>query len=346
MEGNRRNTVVRWQKIGLSALCIILALILIVMIFVTAYANYLLNMVTARPEDETTKGPDWTMPPDETDPNFTGPSVDATDVTHDTVPLDPNVDPNQDGIVNILLIGQDRRPGQGRQRSDSMILCSFNTQKNTLTMISFLRDTYVYIPGYGSEKLNAAYAHDGFDCLNETLAVNFGVHVDANVEVDFSGFQNLIDLLGGVNISLTQKEADYLNSNNGWNLSAGVNYLDGEKALAYSRIRKIDMDAIRAQRQRTVLMALIEKYKSKSVLEMIDLMDDILPLVSTNMQKSQIIDYLWELFPMLSSATIATQQIPAPDTYTEMTVGDITATKVADMVVNRQILADILGNLE
>lgn len=346
MEENRRNTVVRWQKIGLSALCIILALILIVMIFVTAYANYLLNMVVTRPGDETTKGSDWTMPPDETDPDFTGPSVDATDVTHDTLPLDPNVDPEQDGIVNILLIGQDRRPGQGRQRSDSMILCSFNTQKNTLTMISFLRDTYVHIPGYGSEKLNAAYAHDGFDCLNETLAVNFGVHVDANVEVDFSGFQNLIDLLGGVNINLTQKEADHLNSKNGWNLSAGVNYLDGEKALAYSRIRRIDMDAIRAQRQRTVLMALIEKYKSKSILEMIDLLDDILPLVSTNMQKSQIIDYIWELFPMLSSATISTQQIPAPDTYTEMTVGDVTDTKVADMVVNRQILADILGHLE
>lgn len=346
MEGNRRNTAVRWQKIGLSVLCVILALILIVMIFVTAYANYLLNLVVTRPEDETTKGSDWTMPPDDTDPDFTGPSVDATDVTHDTLPLDPNVDPDQDGIVNILLIGQDRRPGEGRQRSDSMILCSFNSKKNVITMISFLRDTYVYIPGYGSEKLNAAYAHDGFDCLNETLAVNFGVHVDANVEVDFSGFENLIDLLGGVSINLTQKEADYLNRNADWNLKAGVNHLDGAKALAYSRIRKIDMDAIRAQRQRTVLMALIEKYKSKSVLEMIDLMDDILPLVSTNMQKDEIIGYIWELFPMLSSATIATQQIPAPDTYKEMTVGEITATKVADMVVNRQILEDILGHLE
>ena len=111
MEGNRRNTAVRWQKIGLSVLCVILALILIVMIFVTAYANYLLNMVVTRPEDETTKGADWTMPPDDTDPDFTGPSVDATDVTHDTLPLDPDVDPDQDGIVNILLIGQDRRPG-------------------------------------------------------------------------------------------------------------------------------------------------------------------------------------------------------------------------------------------
>ena len=213
-------------------------------------------------------------------------------------------------------------------------------------MVSFLRDTYVYIPGYGSEKLNAAYAHGGFSCLNETLAVNFGVHIDANVEVDFSGFQQVIDLLGGVSINLTQKEADYMNQNHGWNLSAGVNYLNGEKALAYSRIRKIDMDAIRAQRQRTVLMALINKYKDKSVTEMIVLLDDILPLITTNMTNEQIIGYVKELFPMLRGTSITMQQIPAQDTYENMTVGNVTATKVADMALNRKILQEILGYSE
>lgn len=345
MEKNRNDNSIRWQKIGLSVLCIVLALILLGMATVSLYANYLLNKIgRINPEDEFTLGPGETIPPDDTDPNFTGPEVDS--VPHDTLPLDPSVNPAHDGIINILLIGQDRRPGEGRQRSDSMILCSFNPARGTISMVSFLRDTYVYIPGYGSEKLNAAYAHGGFACLNETLAVNFGVHVDANAEVDFSRFKQVIDLLGGVNINLTQKEADYMNQNHGWSLSAGVNYLNGEKALAYSRIRKIDMDAIRAQRQRTVLMALVNKYKDKSVTEMIALLDDLLPLITTNMTNDQIISYVKELFPMLRGTSITMQQIPAQDTYENMTVGKVTATKVADMAANRKILQDILGYTE
>lgn len=137
-----------------------------------------------------------------------------------------------------------------------------------------------------------------------------------------------------------------MNQNHGWSLKAGINYLDGEKALAYSRIRKIDMDAIRAQRQRTVLMALINKYKDKSVGEMITLLDDILPLITTNMTNEQIVGYVAELFPMLRATNITTQQIPAQDTYENMTVGNVTATKVADMVLNRKILQEILGYTE
>lgn len=347
MENNRKASAVRWQKIGLSVLCIVLALVLIAMIFVTAYADYLLNRIGRfDPEHDVTLAPGETIPPDDEDPDFTGPMEDPENVPHDTVPLDPNVNPSQDGIINILLIGQDRRPDEGRRRSDSMILCSFNTKRGTISMVSFLRDTYVYIPGYGSEKLNAAYAYGGFSCLNETLAVNFGVHIDANAEVDFSGFEQVIDLLGGVSINLTQKEVDHLNANNNWNLQAGINHLDGEKALAYSRIRKIDMDAIRAQRQRNVLMALINKYKNKSVGEMIDLLDDILPLITTDMTNEEIVGYIVELLPMLRTTNIVTQQIPAPDTYESMTVGKVTATKVADMALNRKILEDLLGHLE
>ena len=79
---------------------------------------------------------------------------------------------NNDGLVNILLIGQDRREGESRQRSDAMILCSFNPETNKLSMVSFLRDLYVQIPGYEDNRLNAAYAYGGFDLLKETLALN------------------------------------------------------------------------------------------------------------------------------------------------------------------------------
>lgn len=336
---------VRWKKIGLSILCVFLTLVLLVMIFATAFVEYAkdryldkINRVDINNEETNPS-----IPTEPTDPDFTGPVMDPTDVEHNTVPPDQIQDSNSDGYINILLVGQDRRPGQGRQRSDSMILCSFNKSKGTFSMISFLRDTYVYIPGWGSEKLNAAYAHGGFSLLYETLAVNFGVSVDAGVEVDFSGFKQIIDLLGGVTVKLTQKEVDHLNEHYLWNLSAGVNRLNGEEALAYSRIRKIDMDAMRAQRQRTVLTALINEYKNKSVSEMLDILDDVLPMVTTTMSNDEIINYAMDLFPMLSSTTITNQQIPAAGTYRDMTVGTVTATKVADMEVNRQILRDLLG---
>ena len=87
-------------------------------------------------------------------------------------------------LVNILLVGQDRLEGQSRQRSDTMLLVSFNKSDNTITLTSFMRDMYVQIPGYKPNRLNAAYAFGGMNLLKKTLDVNFGVKVDGVVEVD------------------------------------------------------------------------------------------------------------------------------------------------------------------
>ena len=83
---------------------------------------------------------------------------------------------------------QDRREDETRARSDSMILCTFHKSEKKLTMTSFLRDTYVKIPGYGQNRINVAYAAGGMSLLNKTLENNFGVHIDGNVEVDFYQF--------------------------------------------------------------------------------------------------------------------------------------------------------------
>ena len=340
---------VSWQRLSLIALCVILALVLFVLLFATAYVHHLLSLITVDPDDslhETLSSEQLaTATDDEHDPFFTGPSVGHEDVTQATLPSTPKEDLKVDGVINIMLVGEDRRPGEPRQRSDSMILCSFNTKKNTITMISFLRDTYISkIPGFWAEKLNAAYCFGGFKTMDETWAAYFGVHVDANVVVDFDGFKSIIDLLGGVDIELTQKEADHLNGQKStWKLSSGMNHLNGEQALAYSRIRKIDMDAMRAQRQRKVLTALINAYKSKSVTEMASLASQILQtgFIKTDMTSGEVLSYVTTLFPMLSSATINSQQIPAAGTYTDMTVGKLTYTKVADLEVNRKILQRI-----
>jgi LCP family protein required for cell wall assembly len=223
---------------------------------------------------------------------------------------------SDENVINILLIGQDRR-GEKRARSDSMILVTFNKIKGSITFTSFMRDSYVQIPGYKPNKLNHAFQYGGMMLLNETLWVNFGVRVDGNLEVDFDRFMGLIDLLGGVDIELTKKEVKYMTNNGSkWpELTPGMNHLTGEQALLYSRIRYIDSDYRRTERQRTVLMSLLDEYKSKSWAEMIVLLEDILPLVSTNLDKSEIWYLSRELFPMVAGAEINSQQIPAHGTF-------------------------------
>lgn len=357
------NESVRWQKTALSVLCIVLALVLVVLIFATTYVHYLLGRLgRVDPESEATLSPDDFASMTETmDPDYTGETVDPTDITIDILPTTPPtqgkdpVEPQKDpSVINILLVGQDRRPGEGRQRSDSMILCTFNTAKKTITMTSFLRDSYVYIPGYGNNKLNAAYQVGGFSKLNETLAVNFGVHVDANVEVDFNGFADVIDLLGGVDINLTAAEAEYLNTSStfeeyrdNWNLKAGMNHLNGVQALSYSRIRYVSTgtgtanDFGRTERQRAVISALLTAYKSKSLTQMLGLVDDVLPMVTTNMTDAEIMKYVVDLFPMLSSATITTQSIPSSGQYTDRYVSKIGSVLVLDLPEIRDELAEL-----
>lgn len=348
MKRTNRASAFPWQRAALMVLCVLLALVLFVLLFATAYIQYLLSLVTDDGSNQETLPHHiaaTATEPEDHSTQFTGPSVPSTTVA--TLPSTPSDDHKIEGIINILITGEDRSPGEERQRSDSIILCSFNTEKNTFTMISFLRDTYVAIPGYWHEKINAAYQYGGVNTLNETLAANFGVHVDGNVMVDFEGFVGVIDLLGGVDINLTQAEVDYLNgAYYTWNLEPGMQRLDGEKALAYSRIRYIDADAYRAQRQRNVITSLINRYKSLSVSEMLSLTTQILEsgFIKTNMTSDEIITYVTQLFPMFASATINNQQIPVYGTYEEMSVGDLTYCKVPDLVANREILEAILKN--
>ena len=338
-----------WRQVVLVILCVLLALVLAVIIFATTYIHHLLSLVAGGDNsvlNETLSSEQLASlasDPDH-DPNNTLPTIHPSDVPEHTINSEPSETLQAEEIINIMLIGEDRRPGQGRQRSDSMILCSFNTKSNTITIISFLRDTYIpKIPGYWADKMNAAYAYGGINCLDETLATYFGIHVDANIAVQFKGFANIIDMLGGVDIELTKKEVEYLNTNSDWNLQVGMNHLDGPLALAYSRIRKIDMDAMRAQRQRKVLTALINSYKSKPVGEMLTLASEILQkgYVQTDMSPNEVLNYISKLFPMLATATINNQQIPADGTYSSVNVGNVTSTKVCDFEVNRKILQKI-----
>lgn len=320
----------------LIVLCIVLLLILVVMGAATGYVNYLLgHMNQVNPDDEYTmsnsEAEDNFLDDDDLstiDPDSTEDIIHIDDIIHPGLPDDgstgddkPQDNPKPldvisgDHLVNILLVGQDRREGEGRQRSDTMILVTFNKSQNTVTLTSFMRDQYVAIPGYRPNKLNAAYQFGGMKLLTQTLRVNFGVQVDGIVEVDFGGFQNVIDLVGGVDIKLTEKEAEYFNSRYNWGVEVGVNHLTGAQALSYARLRSIDTDYNRSARQRNVITALMNSCKRLSLTELLGLVDDILPMISTNISNGQIISYVTELFPLLTSASMENARIPVDGTF-------------------------------
>lgn len=336
-----------WQNVVLSILCVILFLILAALIAGTAYVNYLMSLINHDPGTDTYPS-DYigTWETDDSDtiaPDYTGPIIDPTDISIDTAPSITNKGEN---IVNILLVGQDRRNYEHyRTRSDSMILCTFNKANNTITLTSFMRDMYVTIPGYKSQKMNAAYALGGMSLLKETMAVNFGVHVDVCLEVDFDGFIKVIDTLGGVDITLNEKEVPHLNNQNkNWNLQVGLNHLTGEQALAYSRIRKVgNADYERTERQRRVITALLNQAKGCGWSTLLRTMQEVLPTITSDTSASELINYAAELFPLLNGE-LTTQRIPANGTFTSGTINGVGDSLIIDFDANRAILRKTLGN--
>lgn len=350
MDEEMKNSPRRGRKAGRIILIILVVLLALILLAVTAgmlIVNSTLNKITKATEPAYTLSQeeidaiengldeeydDTAAPSDET----VDPTAETTEVTEPaTLPTLDTVKIQADHLINILLIGQDRRPGEGRARSDAMILCTFNLKDNTLTMTSFLRDLYVKIPGYRDNRINAAYALGGMPLLNATLEQNFGVVVDGNVEVDFNEFQDIIDLLGGVDIKLTSAEANHLGLSSGWN------HLNGHNALRYARIRKLDSDFGRTNRQRTVMNALIQTYRNKSLSEMISLLDEILPIVTTDMSNGEMLGVLMEVFPMLSGMSVSSQHIPAAGTYTSTRIRGM-AVLYPDIEANHNLLVESL----
>lgn len=247
----------------------------------------------------------------------------------------------QEKTIHILLIGQDRLPDETRARSDAMILCSFDKDAGTVTLTSFLRDLYVDIPGYGKNRLNAAYALGGMALLDQTLEENFGISIDGNVEVDFTQFSGIIDLLGGVELELRQDEADWLNQDLGTSLISGRQMLTGSEALAYARIRKLDADGdfSRTGRHRKLLTALLDSYRQMDLPDALSLMEEVFPLLTTDLSAPKILKYAVSLLPMLGDAQVQTRHIPADGTYTSQTIDGMWVL-VPDLEANRAVLSD------
>lgn len=256
-------------------------------------------------------------------------------------------------IINILLIGQDRRRDDEIGRSDSMIIATLNRKKQSLTLTSLMRDTYLGIPGYGGNRLNAAYAFGGAELLDAAIEHNFGVAIDGNVEVDFLSFTKIVDDLGGVDIELTEEELAVLNGNirdinyqtgedeeNHLVNSAGVYHLDGTQALAYARIRHVgNADFERTKRQRTVLKELFKNVKNLSVIEIMSTVNNVLSYAETDMSYGDLVSLTIEAMSM-AVTDIDTHNIPEDVGYESQSIDGMDVL-VPDLDACRRFLSEI-----
>ena len=238
-------------------------------------------------------------------------TVDASDVVFETV------DVLEGDMINIMLIGQDRRPGEERARSDSMILVTINQEKNTIQLTSFMRDLYVQIPGYMDNRLNAAYRYGGPDLMNDTFKVNFGLEIDGDVMADFDEFTEIIEILGGVTLKISGAEAKYMNNASDNHFKEGTNYFNAEDALTFTRMRyAAGGDYGRTDRQRRVIMAIAESFRDADLVTIFNVIDQVLPHIVTNLTDAQIIEYATKGLTILGNGgSMETLRIPQDDAH-------------------------------
>ena len=251
---------------------------------------------------------------------------------------------HDENVRNILFIGSDAREGLGGQRSDSMILFSIDKKNREIKLTSFLRDSYVYIPSKGyNTKLNAAFNYGGAQLLMDTIEYNFGVDIDDYVMVDYDAFIELINLLGGITIhDVTEKEARYMqNQVNRPKFKEGTNKdVDGRTAMWYCRIRYVDNDFGRTQRQRKVITAIISKVTKTNPFKLIDIVKQVLPNISTNIDRNDLLSLGLGAFAYMRY-DIKQQQIPAEGTWWNQRVNGQDVLKL-NFEKNKEILKEFI----
>lgn len=237
-------------------------------------------------------------------------------------------------IINVLIIGNDYRQEDGYTAAglpDSMMIGTLDKKHKTLKLTSLMRDQVVQIPGYGENKLNATfgYGEEGVTLLYKTIAQNYNIKLDGYVELDFDAVKEVVNKVGGIEVELTESEANYLNTTNYIKpkkyrtVKVGKNKLNGAQALGYSRIRKtvftptgLTDDYGRTWRQRNVVNAVFNQVKSMSLSQLMDLAQTILSkYVKTDLSSGEIIGYVKDVV-MMGTTDIYQLQIPVDGYYT------------------------------
>lgn len=274
------------RKILLILLCIILGLTAAASIMLISIMQKVNHPETAEVRTEST----------ETVQADSGQKAPAVRVT------EPEIGDNEE--KNILIVGQDRRSGEtGNTRSDTMIICTLHPDTKQITMVSLMRDMYVPIPGYNSNRINAAYVYDGMELLDATIEQDFGIKIDGNVEVDFDGFLQTAAMIAPVTMELNEAEAKYMTTHpldgvdtesqvGGWTFTEGENNLYSGAMLEYARMRHVgNSDYERTERQRKLLRAAFSKLKTENIIKQMQFVNGVLPYLTTDLSDSDLLSY-------------------------------------------------------
>lgn len=223
---------------------------------------------------------------------------------------------HDNNIINVLCLGTDSQiNAEERGRADTNMLCSLNTRTGEIKLISFERGIGVPIPGRGSDLLTHAYRWGGPTLSQSIISQMFCVEVKGYAQVDFQSFATIIDAIGGVDVELTELEAKALNGDiptQTWTwdpVHEGLNHLYGHDALEYCRLRSIDSDWDRQNRQRTVLEQVQKKCKNMSSIELLKLAEQVLPMVHTNLSREDVAAIL-KYMPRLMRGSVSQLQVP------------------------------------
>ena len=237
--------------------------------------------------------------------------------------------PHNDRILNILLIGTDSRdPATSRGDSDILMVLTVDRLHGSVKLLSILRDLYVPIPGYGGDKIKKAYSVGGAELAVRTVNENFGLDIQDYAVVDFQSAENLIDAMGGVEIDVKDAEIPYVNKGIREEnetifpdsaavpllTKGGLQRLVGRQAVSYARVRKLDSDFERTQRQRDVLKAMMAQFSASDLVTKTNILRKGLSCVTTNLTASEITWLSMEVLPLLPNG-VKEMHLPTDGDY-------------------------------
>ena len=326
------------------------------------YAADKITYVPVQPVDEAEVPDESDLPDMPEKPDIEVVDGDHTVVTPDITPTEVPKDDTQDDpeaavlkdVYNILLIGEENiGGGSSRGRSDLLMIASVNRKEKSVKLTSIMRDCLVAIPGHIDNRINVAYTIGGVSLLYDTLKVNLGIEIDNYMLVNFESFEDIIDALGGVDVTLTAQEAEYLNTTNYIskpeyrNVRVGANRLNGNQALGYCRIRAVGTasgeysDFGRTGRQRNVLNRIYSTLTGKNYFELLGLANRCLQYVTTDLTAEDIEKYVGMLTEVGFDSGIQNYRIPVSGTFSEAMLRGMIVTKI-DLEANSKALHEFI----
>ena len=322
-KGNWFTRMKMWQRVLLIVACVLLCVVFGAAVYV--YAK-------------------WSM-------------IDTQDIKAEDIVINDEVKKNKevdlgDGYKNVALFGVDSRDGNLGEgnRTDCIIVASLNNETKEIKMVSVYRDTLLDLSEGTYQKCNAAYSYGGPVLAINMLNMNLDLDIEDYVTVDFGAIADAIDLLGGVEIEVTEEELPYINQyipetansagkSANYLSSAGLQKLDGTQATTYARIRSTaGGDFTRTERQRLVIERMFEKAKTADLGTLNAIIDKVFPQVSTSFTLQEILMYA----TAYSEYTLTGNMGFPEDNYTDMLSGLGSVVVPDDLVSNVTKLHEFL----